>query len=262
MSALLDLEDLHFRYGSWSEPVLSGLTASIPANSRTAILGPNGAGKSTLLQLILGLRRPDTGSIRLQGQPISSYARRQLSRWIGFVPQLENIAFDYTVFEFVLLGRAPYLGVLETPGEADAAAAMAALEAMGLFDLRHRSILELSGGEQQLATLARAFVQRPRLLLLDEPTAHLDLGNKSRVLELLSQLQREGMSVLFTTHDPEVAAIGADSLILLHQGRSLAAGARDLVLTQGNLQTLYGTPLRVEHLDGRPIVMLTGEPSD
>jgi iron complex transport system ATP-binding protein len=259
VSAFLVLEDLRFRYRSRGAPVLSGLTASVPAHSCTAILGPNGAGKTTLLQLILGLRRPDAGSIRLEGKPTSSYTRRQLSRRIGFVPQGESIAFDFTVFEYVLLGRAPYLGLLETPGAADAASANAALAAMGLEELRGRSVLELSGGEQQLVSLARALVQRPRLLLLDEPTAHLDLGNKSRLLALLSQLQREGMSVLFTTHDPEVAALGADGLILLHQGGCLAAGPRDLVLTQENLRTLYGVPLQVEHVDGRPVVLLEGE---
>lgn len=259
MTPLLQLEDLHFRYSPSADPVLSGLTAAIPENSRTAILGPNGAGKSTLLHLILGLRSPDSGDILLQGQPTASYTRRQLSHWIGFVPQVETIPFDFTVFEYVLLGRAPYLGVLETPGTPDAEATLASLEAMGVMALRDRSVLELSGGERQLVTLARALVQRPRLLLLDEPTAHLDLGNKSRVLQLLARLQSEGMTVLFTTHDPESAAIAADSMILLRAGRALAAGPRDRVLTEENLQALYQVPLRVERMDGRPIVVLQGE---
>lgn len=260
MTPLLQLVGLHFRYSRRSAPVLKELTVSVPACSRTAILGPNGAGKSTLLRLILGIQQPQAGNITLEDLPISSYSRRQRSRWMGFVPQVESIPFDYSVFEYILLGRAPYLGVLETPGQADAEAATASLEAIGLLPLRDRSVLELSGGERQLVTLARALVQRPQLLLLDEPTAHLDLGNKSRVLDLLSQMQEEGMTILFTTHDPEVAALGADQLILLHDGQALAAGPRNQVLTRANLEALYGVPLRVDQLDGRPIVVLQGRP--
>lgn len=259
MNTELSLKDLHFSYGTEHPAVLTGLNAELPNQARIAILGPNGVGKSTLLLLILGSLSPNQGQVLLDGKPHRQYPRRQLSRWIGFVPQMESIAFDYSVNEYVLLGRAPYLGIVQTPGPEDFAATEAALDTLGLTHLQHRSVLELSGGEQQLVTLARALVQRPRILLLDEPTAHLDLGNKSRLLSLLGRMQREGMTVIFTTHDPESAAIGADHLLLLHGGKVLAAGTPDQVLTARNLTTVYGVEVQVTQIDGRPIVLLEEE---
>ena len=258
MTPVLELRQLHFSYGPNQPAVLTGLSAKLPAETRIAILGPNGVGKSTLLLMILGSLKANEGEVLIEGRPHHHYPRRQLSRWIGFVPQMETIAFDYSVSEYVLLGRAPYLGVLQTPGVDDFEAITSALDTLGLTHLRDRSVLELSGGEQQLVTLARALVQKPRILLLDEPTAHLDLGNKSRVLSLLTRMQREGMTVIFTTHDPEAAALAADHLLLLHGGRTLAAGSADEVLTKKNLETVYGVGLTVNHIDGRPIVLLEG----
>lgn len=256
MTPLLELRQLHFRYGPNKPAVLTGLSAQLRAESRIAILGPNGVGKSTLLLLMLGSLQADRGEVLIEGRPHHQYPRRQLSRWIGFVPQLEAIAFDYSVLEYVLLGRAPYLGVLQTPGAQDIRATEAALATLELTHLQNRSVLELSGGEQQLVSLARALVQKPRILLLDEPTAHLDLGNKSRVLTLLTRMQQEGMTVIFTTHDPEAAALAADHLLLLHAGKTLAAGSAKEVLTRQHLEAVYGVALTVRHIDGRPIVLL------
>jgi iron complex transport system ATP-binding protein len=256
MSSMVELKQLEFSYGPGHPQVLHGLNALLPAGESSAILGPNGVGKSTLLLLILGSLLPTQGQVLIEGQPHQHYQRRQLSRWIGFVPQMESIAFDYSVLEYVLFGRAPYLGVLQTPGAEDFSATEKALSRLGLLHLRHRSVLELSGGEQQLVTLARALVQQPRILLLDEPTAHLDLGNKSRVLRLLTRMQSQGMTVIFTTHDPEAAALAADHLVLIHEGKTLAAGSPSQVLTTTNLAAVYDVELQVKQVDGRPIVLL------
>ncbi|MFP3853978.1 MAG: ABC transporter ATP-binding protein [Anaerolineales bacterium] len=260
MTPSLALQDLHFSYGDGHPPVLSGFSADLPSGARSAILGPNGVGKSTLLLLILGSLSPDRGQVLIDGEPHSHYPRRQLSRWIGFVPQIETVAFDYSVFEYVLLGRAPYLGVIQTPGERDFRAAEKGLARLNLTHLRNRSVLELSGGEQQMVTLARALVQKPQILLLDEPTAHLDLGNKRRVLSLLTRMQQEGMTIIFTTHDPEAAALAADHLLLMHKGQLLSAGDAQQVLTLDNLSTVYEVDVEIAQISGRPVVVLQDLP--
>lgn len=247
---ILSLTDLCFAYEPRSQ-VLRGVSLDILPGTITAILGPNGAGKTTLLRVILGLLRPQRGTIHLKGRPQKSFSRREMSRLIGLVPQSEYIPFDFSVLEFVLLGRAPYLGPLEMPREQDRAIALDALRAMGLEHLRERATPSLSGGERQLARIARALAQQPRLLLLDEPTSHLDLSNRDRVLNILRAQAQAGITVIFTTHDPNLAAAIADYVILMRQGALLAAGTLETTLTAENLTATYGIPVRVMRADGQ-----------
>lgn len=249
-SPIVSLTDLCFAYEPRSQ-VLRGISLDILPGTITAILGPNGAGKTTLLRVILGLLKPQRGAIRLEGKPQKSFSRREMSRLIGLVPQSEYIPFDFSVLEFVLLGRAPYLGPLEMPREQDRAIALDALRAIGLEHLRERATPSLSGGERQLAMIARALAQQPRLLLLDEPTSHLDLSNRDRVLNILRAQARAGITVIFTTHDPNLAVAIADYVILMHQGALLAAGALETTLTAENLTATYGIPVRVMRADGQ-----------
>ncbi|MCX7840036.1 MAG: ABC transporter ATP-binding protein [Anaerolineae bacterium] len=250
---ILSLDDLHFAYEAHSQ-VLRGVSLDILPGTITAILGPNGAGKTTLLRVILGLLKPQRGAIRLEGRPQKSFSRREMSRLIGLVPQSEYIPFDFSVLEFVLLGRAPYLGPLDMPREQDRDIALDALRAIGLEHLRERATPSLSGGERQLAMIARALAQQPRVLLLDEPTAHLDLSNRDRVLNVLRAQARLGVTVVFTTHDPNLAAAIADYVILMRQGALLAAGALESTLTAENLSATYGIPVRVLRMDGQLFV--------
>jgi iron complex transport system ATP-binding protein len=241
---ILSLADLQFGYVKSSQ-VLRGVSLDIPPGSITAILGPNGVGKTTLLRIILGSLKPESGEIRVDGKPQASYSRWQMSRLIGLVPQSEYIPFDFSVLEFVLLGRAPYLGPLDLPRAQDRAIALAALRALDLEHLRERAAPSLSGGERQLAMVARALAQQPRVLLLDEPTAHLDLSNRDRVLNVLRAQARAGITIIFTTHDPNLVAATADYVVLMRQGALLAAGALDATLTEANLTATYGIPVRV-----------------
>jgi iron complex transport system ATP-binding protein len=229
---------------------------SMNAGEVAALLGPNGAGKTTLLHTLLGLLTPQEGTVLVNGRPVHEFSRTERSKLIGLVPQFEGIPFDFTVDEYVLMGRAPHLGMLATPKRADWEVARLSLEELGIHDLHNRSILELSGGERQMVVLARALAQEPRLLLMDEPLAHLDLGNRARILRMIQQSAGKGMTVLFTTHDPDSAASVAKHLVLMRQGRALRSGPLDEVLTDEALSETYGVPVRVARVDGHPVIIL------
>ncbi len=251
---ILKIQDLDFSYTPGKPAAVNRVSFSIAPHTATAILGPNGAGKTTLLHLLLGIKHPLKGSIRLNGTSLQEYTRQTLSQWIGLVPQSENLAFEYSVLEYVLLGRAPYLGPLEQPGKEDVEIAREALREIGIEPLTDRSVLALSGGEQQLVTLARALAQKPRILLLDEPTSHLDLANRNVTLRIMDRLRQNGTTVIFTTHDPEAAALVADYLVLMRSGEVLDAGLMEDTFTTPKLSLTYGTPVEVLRFDGVWIV--------
>jgi iron complex transport system ATP-binding protein len=228
----ISLTGLSFGYGPVAPAVLQNVSLDIPSGAVTAILGPNGSGKTTLLHLVLGLLNPSAGEIRIDGQAQAGYSRRELSRRIGLVPQNETLAFNLNVLEYVLLGRAPYLGLLEQPGEEDQRAAFEALESAGLAPLWQRSMPSLSGGERQLAAISRALAQEPRILLMDEPATHLDVANARRIAHVIRRLRDRGRTVVFSTHAPDAAAALADHVVLLRRGRVLAAGDRFIMGTR------------------------------
>ena len=251
----ISLSGIEFCYAPDQPVVFQNLSLEIPAGSLTAILGPNGGGKTTLLHLLLGLLKPRAGSIHIAGQTPSQTSRRELSRIIGLVPQNEHIPFDFSLLDYVLLGRAPYLGALDQPGEDDLRCAGQALEKTGLNPLRERPVTALSGGERQLAMIARALAQNPRILLLDEPTSHLDPGNRRAVQNVLRTLATDGVTVIFTTHDPNLATMMANHVILLRSGRLLAAGPMDSVLSADLLSATYGIPVEVATLGPRRVIL-------
>jgi iron complex transport system ATP-binding protein len=253
---IISLSALSYSYNDSARPVLRDLSLEIPAGTVTAILGPNGSGKTTLLRLLLGVLRPRQGTIALEGRSQSSYSRRELSRLVGLVPQDEHIPFDFSVLEYVLLGRAPYLGPLAMPSAVDQQIALAALQMAGLAQLQHRPLPNLSGGERQLAVVARALAQKPRILLMDEPAAHLDLANKGRLLGIMRELVTEGITLVLTTHDPNTASAVAGFVVLMHQGQVLDAGSTSAMLTQTKLSATYGVAVAVFQIDGRRIILL------
>jgi iron complex transport system ATP-binding protein len=251
----ISVEKLSFRYSPSSPPALSGISVDIPSGAITALLGPNGSGKSTLLHLILGLMNPGEGRILLMGRNRNEYGRRDASRILGLVPQDEHVVFDLNVMEYVLLGRAPYLNLLESPSPEDRRIAHGSLVTAGIESLAGRAVPSLSGGERQLATVARALAQQPSVLLLDEPTSHLDLANARRILRILRLLKEDGKTVVLTTHDPNAAAAIADHVILLRGGKVLSSGPAATVLNSDHLSSTYGVAVNVLEVDGRPLVM-------
>ena len=214
------------------------------------VLGPNGAGKTTLFRTLLGLLEPQEGEVRLEGRPLGAYARQAIARRIGYVPQGHAGQFAYTVREVVLMGRTAHLGAFAAPGRADREVAERALALLGLETLAERPITQVSGGERQLALVARALAQEPRLLVMDEPTASLDFGNQVRILRRIRALSEHGISVLFSTHDPDHAFLAADRALLLAEGRMIALGTPKDVIRPDTLARMYGVQVEVVPLAG------------
>ncbi len=254
-TVLLSLRGVWFRYPRASAPALDGVDIDLTAETSTAVLGPNGAGKSTLLDICLSWKRPQKGEVRLAGRPMEDYRRRELGSWMSLVPQDERVRFSYSATDYLLLGRTPYLRQLELPGDEDLVIVDHALETVGLPHLARRSVGALSGGEHQLLLIARALVQQPRILILDEPTSRLDPANRRRIIDLLHHLREEGKTLLLTTHDPGLAAELANHTVLLKKGRVAAAGRTDEILNGEQLSELYETPMKVLRMEGRIAVV-------
>jgi iron complex transport system ATP-binding protein len=220
----------------------------------TAILGPNGVGKTTLLNLLLGWLEPTGGALHVFRNLLGELSRRTMGQTMSLLPQEEHIPFEYTVEEYALLGRTPYLSPLAAPSAEDREIARRALRRVGLDSHFTTPVTEISGGERQLVMLARSLTQEPRILLMDEPTSHLDISNKRRLADLVRSLTTDGTTVVFTTHDPEFAAVCADELLLVSEGTLLAHGQIRETMTTSLLSRLFGLPLSVTEADGFPIV--------
>ena len=256
----LSFAGVRFAYDPTSPTVVRDVTLDILDGAVTAVLGPNGAGKTTLLHLGLGLLSPTGGTIRLYGRSQADMTRREMSRLVAMVPQNEHVPFDFTVCEYVLMGRSPHISTLGMPTAADERAAEHNLRVLGLEELGSRPVPELSGGERQLVTLARALTQSTRVLLLDEPAAHLDLGNALRLRDILERLAGEGTTVVFSTHDPGAAAAVADHMVLMRDGRLICHGPTETVFTSARLSETYSVPIEVATVEGYPVVVPGTQP--
>jgi iron complex transport system ATP-binding protein len=229
------------RAAARAEPAVRNVTLSIARGALTGLLGPNGCGKTTLLKLLAGILPPDDGTVTLDGRPLRALSRREVARAIAVVPQETHPAFDFTVIEMVLMGRHPHVGVVQLEGPADFAIAREALAATGTVHLADRHFMTLSGGEKQRVVIASALAQSPSILLLDEPTASLDLGYQLEVAALLRRLNRErGATIVLATHDLNLAAALCDGIVLLRDGRVLAQGPTRDVLTAAMVHQVYG----------------------
>jgi len=226
--------------GHGARRVAQALDFTVQPGEVLCLLGANGSGKTTLLRTLLGLLAPLAGSVRMAGQDVAAWDRAAFARHVGYVPQAHAGVFPYTVLDVVLMGRAARLSRFATPAAADRQRAVECLQALGIAHLRSRSYTAISGGERQLALIARALAQEPRLLVMDEPTASLDFGNQIRVLEHVARLRAAGMAVLMTTHQPEHALRVADRIALLGGGRLQAIGAPRATATPAALAHLYG----------------------
>jgi iron complex transport system ATP-binding protein len=245
---MLALESLAF--GFPGRTVGRDVSFALEPGEVMCVLGPNGGGKTTLFRTVLGLLPKHGGVIRLQDEEIENLSRSEIARRVGYVPQGHIGYFAFTVREFVLMGRTAHFGVFSAPGRMDRETAERSLESLGIAPLADSPVTEISGGERQLALVARALAQEPKLLVLDEPTASLDFGNQVRVLQRISALAASGISILFSSHDPDHAFLCARRALLLAEGRVLEIGAPRAVIRADTLERMYGVSVQVLPLPG------------
>jgi iron complex transport system ATP-binding protein len=257
------LEAHALAYGHPGRTLGRDLNLNVQTGEALCVLGPNGGGKTTLFRTLLGQLPAHAGSISLGGAPLQSCSPAERAKRVAYVPQAGNSYFDFTVRDVVLMGRTAHLGLFASPGAKDFSAADGALEELRIAHLADKAFTKISGGERQLALIARALAQESPLLIMDEPTASLDFGNQTLILSEILRLKASGRSVLFCSHAPGHALQCADRALLLHRGNVLAIGTPREVITAASLKTLYGVD--VELIDspshGQPYCRPTLNPS-
>ena len=250
---VLAAENLSIGYGPTR--VATGIDLSLAAGTVTCLLGLNGVGKTTLFKTLLGLIPPLVGAIWIGDENLRRLSRAAIARSVAYVPQSYSSEFAYTILDLVVMGRTAYLGAFCTPTQTDLDLAREALESLGIAALAQRDAMSISGGQRQLALIARALAQQARVVVMDEPTASLDLGNHSLVLDRIRALADRGLTVLVSTHGPEQAFAIADSVAILGPQNQFATGPVDATLTSERLTRLYGVDLIVEKTaSGRHVV--------
>jgi len=249
---VIRLDGVRFSYTG--EDVVSDISLEVGRGSFVGIMGPNGAGKTTLLKLIAGILSPSAGRIYISGVDLSLYSRRRLAREIAFVPQFEAIPFSFSAWEVVLMGRAPHIGRFGIEGREDIMAAREAMLCTGTLHLKERCLNELSGGERQLVLIARAIASGSPVILLDEPTAFLDIKHEIRVMDVLRALNDGGVTIVAAMHDINLAVAYCRKILLLKGGRVFRFGSAEEVVTYANLREVFETDVYVgiSEIDGRP----------
>lgn len=256
---MIDIRGIRVAYDK--RIVLRDLSLSVKPGEVTAVIGPNGAGKSTLIRAASGIQNILAGQVLIAGKSLHGLTQNKRARYLAVVPQAHNLPGAFTVYQTVMLGRTPYLNWLGNAGKTDHDKVHLALVRTDTIDLADRRVGELSGGEQQRVLLARAFAQDTPVLLLDEPTTHLDLQHQSNLLNLVQNRTREkSLTVILVLHDLNLAGIYADHVALMSDGEIIAFGPPTKVLTGENLSHVYGVPVQViTHPEyGTPLVLPDG----
>jgi len=244
MTAKIQVKNAAFSYDG-KRKVFSDIAFTVETGEVFAILGPNGTGKSTLLRCICNLKKLGNGTIELDGVDIYKFGIAALSRKIGFVPQMHSPVFPYTVMDVALMGRAAHLTPLGSPTKEDYQITQQILNQINIVHLKDRPYNQLSEGEMQLVIIARALAQQPEVLLLDEPTSHLDVGNQILILQLIKRLSLAGLTVIMSTHQPDQVFMIADKVAILKDAKILALGKPDEVMTTKNLKQTYGIDIKI-----------------
>lgn len=240
----LEFKEVVFAYPK-GQNIFSGINLKSINGDVLVILGPNGCGKTTLLKCAAGLLKAREGEILLDGKDMSASKRNDIAKKIGYISQEHSQGFAYSVMELVVMGRTPYLGIFSSPAEKDVEIARDAMMSVGVLHLSDKRFTELSGGERQLVLIARMLAQQPKILLLDEPTSHLDLKNQTIVMRLVKKLAKSGLSVIMTSHFPNHAITFAGYTAIMHKGSFIAQGRSEEVINEEALKQAYGIDIRV-----------------
>lgn len=242
---IYDVINLCFKYAARGRTILKDASFTLQEGEIMTILGPNGAGKSTLLNCLANLLQPNSGEIYLCGQKMSEMGIKEVAGCISYVQQTYTPTFAYTVLNYVIMGRAPRIGMFRKPQAEDVQAARDALDKLEISHLADKPYTEISGGERQQVTIARAIVQEPKVILFDEPTSHLDYGNQYRILSMIKIMQEKGYSIIITTHNPDHAILLGGTAAILDRNGQLVVGESSEIITEERLQKLYNTDLRL-----------------
>lgn len=245
MDMILEIKDASFGYSQ--KTVLRNISFNVGAGELLCLLGPNGVGKTTLFKSILGFIAIKGGEIILDGQNIKKWSKSRLAKAVGYVPQAHTTPFPYTVLDVVLMGRIAHLGPFSSPSRDDVKIAEESLERLGVSFLKDMTYTEISGGERQMALIARALTQKPQILILDEPTSNLDYGNQVRVLLQIKKLSEEGIGVIMTSHFPNHAFLCSSKVALLNKN-GVKIGTADDIITETNMRDTYGINVRITRL--------------
>jgi len=252
---MLEIKDVYFKHHFSDEEVLRGISFGVPSGGMTSLLGPNGSGKTTLFKCISGLWRHRQGSIVCNGVDLSSLSPEQRARVLAVVPQEHEPPFPYSVFDAVLMGRVSHVSLFSSPSQRDYKETEKAMETVGIAHLKHRAYTKISGGERQLVLIARALAQEAPLLLLDEPTSHLDFRNQVLTLQKVREIVvRQQLTVLMTLHDPNLAMLFSDTIVMLNEGRIIAAGSPPDVVSPDSLKMLYGIDVVLVGNNGAQVI--------
>jgi len=257
MKPLFEAEHLAYRYPQGALAVRD-ISLGVSTASLTAIIGANGSGKSTLIRMLAGLLRPASGRILLDGTPLEKWQPRMRAREIAYMPQATAAAFPFRALDVVLSGRTPHTGAWSLEGAGDRERAMGALESVGAAHLADRAVTSLSGGERQMVVLARALAQEPRLLLLDEPAASLDLNHRAGLMRTLVRFrERRGLAVVMITHDLQLTGSLFDRIVALRGGEVAAQGRPEDVLQSAVLSDVFGEPnVRAQRVGSQTLVWI------
>lgn len=238
---MLEISNIYFRHRSTEAEVLCGVSFRVETGHMTTLLGPNGSGKTTLFKCIAGLWQQYDGTITCNGDDITPLPPEKRAQMLAVVPQEHEPPFPYSVFDAVLMGRASHVSLFSSPSPKDYEETGKAIEKVGISHLRGRPYTKISGGERQLVLIARALAQEAPLLLLDEPTSHLDFKNQVLILQKVREIvQQQQLTVLMTLHDPNLAALFSDRIVMLNEGRVIAAGPPQDIISTDSLKALYG----------------------
>ncbi len=251
---MLRIEDLHFRHKG-GEEVLKGISFCAEGGNITTILGPNGSGKTTLFRCIAGIWKPYKGDILFDEKSITTLSFNKRAKIFSVVPQEHEPAFPYSVLDVVLMGRASYVGIFSAPGKKDYEIAISAIKTVGIEHIMDKPYTKISGGERQLALIARALAQNSPIMLLDEPTSHLDFRNQVNVLKKIKKIAREkALTVVMTLHDPNLASLFSEKIVVINSGVKIAEGKPEAVINEELIKRVFGVEVKKANFDGISLI--------
>ncbi|KZX15176.1 putative ABC transporter ATP-binding protein [Methanobrevibacter cuticularis] len=258
---IMEAENLSFAYED-NNNIFEDINFTIDKGDVFCILGPNGTGKTTLLKCLNGIYTPNNGNVLIEGKNIKEFSYTEISKIIGYIPQGHVVTFPFSVLDVVLMGRAPYINLTDSPKEKDIKIAETALKNLGMSYIKDREYSTLSGGERQLVFLARVLAQEPDLLILDEPTSHLDFGNQIRLLEIIDKLSEMGLAIIMSSHFPDHAFSTSNKVAIMKNKSFIDFGNPNDVITQDNLKKAYGIDINlIEISDNQKICVPIKSPN-